>query len=441
MTNDKYGPDPLDPMRKNQIVRFVALIVIVLFFPISGCINDVIDDPSIEGPEDVIPWEGVELNDLAATDGGIGNISRAINQFGVDLYLKLANGSENVFLSPYSIFAAFCMAYEGARGNTAEEMEDVLCLPSGKEERRSSFARIQMMIDNGNAEYDLSSPNRIWPQEGFPFHESFFDLIEQYYYGGIQEMDFINHSEKSRNIINEWIQNQTNDKIKDLLPQGSIDELTRMVLTNAIYFKGDWVYEFNKDETEDGEFHLSDGSMIRTPIMSMRADLNYVSGEIYDALELPYKGDDLSMIILLPRKGKDARDIESALSAEGLTEVLDKMEETDVKVHMPKFEMEADYGLVLPLGSLGMVDVFTPEIADLTGMSQKDLFISEAVHKAYIKVDEEGTEAAAATGVVIGITSIDDSVTFSADHTFLFTIVHKPTNSILFLGKVEDPTS
>ncbi len=387
-------------------------------------------------------WTGEGLDEMNATSEGISDIANAMNQFGIDLYLELLNGSENVFISPYSIFTALSMTYEGARGNTASEMADVLHLPDNDTVRRGSFARVQNKITNGSDDYELVSPNKIWPQEGYPFLQSFNDIIEDFYYGGIEELDY-SDPEAARQIINEWVEEQTNERIKDLLPKDSLTPPIAMILTNAIYFYGNWLYEFNKADTKDESFHLSSGTTVKVPMMSMKVEegLRYYKDDLLEAIELPYKGGDLSMLVLLPKD--DMATMGGSLSEDGISNIIDGLHSTEVDVHLPRFELETDYGLEDALMSLGMIDAFDLGGADFGNMAPDPysggLYVSAVRHRAFVKVDEEGTEAAAATAVVISLEGGDVTPVFRADHPFMFFIIHKETDSVLFLGKVEDP--
>jgi serpin B len=420
-------------MGKKDLVRIAAVLVVALIVPLTGC-----TDPDFTATQDEKRWMGIGLNETGASDDGVARMSEAVNRFGIDMYKELNNGT-NLFISPYSIFTALSMTYEGARGNTADQMADVLHLPGNDTVRRGSFARIQNRI-NGSDDYELSSPNKIWPAENYPFLQSFFDIIRDYYYGGIEYQDYWNDPEGSRQNINHWVENQTNDRIKDLIPQGIIDQNTVMVLTNAIYFLGKWLYEFNTEETKNADFMLSSGTTVKVPTMGMKVEdgLNYYEDDDLQAVELPYKGGNLSMTILLP-KGSIST-LESSLTEEKLSDVSGEMKKAEIDVFLPKFEMTSEYTLKDPLMDLGMVQAFGD--ADFSGMNggYEPLQISEVLHKAFVKVDEEGTEAAAATAVVIrNYSGGPDTPIFRADHPFIFLIKERSTDSILFMGKLEDP--
>ncbi len=340
-------------MKGQDLIRIVAVLSISLLVPLTGC-----TDPDFVPTNYEQRWIGTGLNETGASDVGVKEMSDAVNQFGIDLYKELNTGSENLFISPYSIFTALSMTYEGANGNTATQMADILHLPSNDTVRRGSFARIQNRM-NGSEDYNLSAPNRIWPQEGHPFSQEFLDLIIQFYRGGIDYQDYENDPEGSRLDINHWVENQTNQRIKDLIPSGIITKLTILVLTNAIYFKGDWAYEFNKEETKDSDFWLSSGTTVKVPTMGMKVEdgLEYYEDEALQAIELPYKGGNLSMTILLS-KGPISN-LESFLSAERISSMEKKMTKTEAQVFLPKYEMTIDYRLKKALENLGMADAFT----------------------------------------------------------------------------------
>ncbi len=433
-------------MDRRIAIGIIAIFTIALMLgaAVLGTIIFNGRDGGGDGKEDIGSWTGEGLDERNATSEGVTEITGALNQFGIDLYLELLNGSDNVFISPYSIFTALSMTYEGAGGDTAEQMAEVLYLPDNDTVRRGSFAKVQNRIKNGTDDYELSSPNKIWPQEGYPILQSFYDIIEDFYLGGIEELDFNSDLEGARQRINEWVEEQTNERIKDLLPEGILTPPILMILTSAIYFYGKWLYEFNKEDTTDTYFHLSSGESIKVPTMSMNVEegLRYYGDDGLEALELPYKGGDLSMLVLLP-KG-DIASMEASLSDAKLKGVQDGLYDTEVDVYLPKFEVETEYGLDEPLMSLGMIDAFDPGKSDFSRMAplpySEDAYISAVLHKAFVKVNEEGTEAAAATAVVVSLRGgVEVIPVFRADHPFLFFIMHKETGSILFMGKVEDP--
>jgi serpin B len=267
---------------------------------------------------------------------------------------------------------------------------------------------------------------------------------EKYYGGKAVNLDFIKETESSRQTINSFIEAQTNNRIKELLPLGSITSATRLVLTNAIYFKGTWEWEFDKRDTDDRDFKITSENIVKAPMMYMKndeAEFNYMDAGELQILELPYKGEDISMLILLPIGDLDS--IERSLTAEKLEEWKSQMSKEKLDgVYLPKFEFDTKYFMRETLEAMGMSSAFSPGDADFSGMDgTHDLYIDAVVHQAFVKVDEEGTEAAAATGVIMGITSVGptERKIFRADHPFIFIIQERKTGNILFVGRVIDP--
>jgi len=390
------------------------------------------------------PFNPPHLDDSRSTSQGIQEVVNANNQFAFDLYSKLNETDEgNIFYSPYSIFSALAMTYEGAKGQTAEEMKLVFHFPEN-DILRPNFAAVYNIINQGSKSYELRTGNALWGQIDFPFQEDYINRVGTYYGGKIANVDFVNETEKSRQTINSFIEDQTNNKIKDLIPPGALNALTRMVLTNAIYFKGEWEWEFDKSDTNEKNFIITPGNIIKTPMMHMAPDdftkFNYANLEDLQILELPYKGDKISMLILLPTVNLSV--IEPSLTAEKLNEYRNQMQETFLDdIYLPKFEFDTKYFMKETLSSLGMPTAFSGT-ANFSGMTlAEQLCISEVIHQAYVKIDEEGTEAAAATAVIMfGESVIPEKRVFNAEHPFIFIIQEQDTGNILFMGKVTDPT-
>ncbi len=389
------------------------------------------------------PFNPPHLDDTGSTAEGIQEVVDANNQFAFDLYSKIVESDEgNVFYSPYSIFSALAMTYEGAIGQTAEEMKLVFHFPENSI-LRPNFAAIYNGINQERKNFKLRTGNALWGQEDYRFFEEYIKTVETYYGGKIANVDFVNETEKSRQTINSFIEKQTNDKIKDLIPSGCLNEFTRLVLTNAIYFQGSWEWEFNTDDTNDKNFAITPENVVSTPMMHMEPGdekLNYADLGNLQILELPYKGEKISMLILLPTTNFSS--IEPSLTAEKLKEYKNQMQKTCLDdIYLPKFEFDAKYSMRKTLSSLGMPTAFSGT-ADFSGMTlSEQLCISEVIHQAYIKVDEEGTEAAAATAVIMYTTSyIPPKPVFNVDHPFIFIIQDQDTGNILFMGRVTDPT-
>jgi len=373
------------------------------------------------------------------------SVVSANNQFAFDLYSRYKSKEGNIFYSPYSISLALAMTYEGARGETAEEIQAVFHFPQDANMRRESYLDLYQEINKKDKKYKLSTANALWAQENYKFLEDYFNLVEKYYHGKTTNLDFINETEKSRLTINGWVEEKTNNKIKDLIPFGLLSPLTRLVLTNAIYFKGFWLKQFDKKGTKEEEFRVSPNNTISVPMMHLAAqekpNLNYAETNELQILELPYDGNELSMIILLP-KGDDLKAVEGSLNSEKLSEWKKLLRNEKVNVYLPKFKFETKYSMAQDLEDMGMSIAFGGD-ADFSGMTgEKDLFIGEVIHQAFVDVNEEGTEAAAATAVAghRGISTPKQTKIFKVDHPFIFIIQDNETGNIIFIGRVSDPT-
>ena len=375
-------------------------------------------------------------------------VAEGCNRFAFDLYGRLKGGEGNLFLSPYSISTALAMTYAGARGETAEQMAEVLRLPASGEAVHGAYGALQSDLNaagEGGA-FELVVANRLWGQKGYAFLPDFLALLEARYGAGLEQLDFARATEAARKTINSWIEKQTRDKIKELLKPGVLDAMTRLVLTNAIYFKGKWAEEFDKKLTRDEDFFPAPEKKVTAPLMHRTAKFGYFEGDGLQALELPYQGDRLAMVVLLPKRNvpPGAKDglaaLEASLSAEKVADWLGKLHRREVRVALPRFKTTAEFSLRDTLVAMGMTDAFGR--ADFSGMTgTRDLFISAVIHKAFVDVNEEGTEAAAATAVVIRpLNGGGSPPAFRADHPFLFLIRDTKTGAILFLGRILDPT-
>jgi serine protease inhibitor len=377
-----------------------------------------------------------------STDQGIKDVVSANNQFAFELYSELSKSEKgNLFYSPYSISAALAMTYEGASGKTADEMKSVFHFPESNI-LRPNFAAIYNELNQPNKDYELKTGNALWVQVDYPLLADYTSKVEKYYGGKAANLDFITQTEQSRLTINSFIEQQTNGKIKDLIPSGALNSLTRLVLTNAIYFKGTWEWEFDKYSTNEQDFKITPTNSVKAQMMHMnpeKAMFNYANTNGLEILELPYKGEKISMLILLPVANLDA--LQSSLTAKKLTEYKSQMQQTKLGgIYLPKFEFDTKYFMKDTLSSLGMPTAFSDQ-ADFSGMDGRpDLYISSVIHQAYVKVDEKGTEAAAATAVIMMAKSAAPSKVFRADHPFIFIIQDTETGNILFMGRVTDPT-
>lgn len=363
------------------------------------------------------------------------------NTFAFDLYGKLREREGNLFFSPYSISTALAMTYAGARGDTAKEMADTLHLTLDESRLHRAFAALRYDLLGGGKKrgYQLSVANALWGQKGYDFLTDFVKLTKDNYGTGLREVDFVRAAEAARKTINDWVEKETKDRIKELLAQGTVGPDTRLVLTNAIYFKGDWASQFKKDATRNQPFHLSADKSTQVPMMSQKGKFGYLETDTFQALEMPYVGKDLSMVVLLPKKVDGLGALEKDLSADRLAGWLGRLREREVQVILPRFRTTSEFALNDVLSELGMKKAFT-SAADFSGLSGRtDLFISAVVHKAFVDVNEEGTEAAAATAVVSARKGEVGGVRFRADHPFVFLIRDRRSDSVLFLGRLAQP--
>jgi serpin B len=389
------------------------------------------------------PTQPPGADDTGFTQTGTQEIADANNRFAFDLYSQLDKSeSENIFYSPYSISAALAMTYEGAKGQTASEMKSVFHFPESNL-LRPNFAAIYNEINKKDKPYKLSTGNALWIQKDYKLLEEYLLTVEKYYGGKAANLDFAGEPEKSRQTINTFIEQQTANRIKDLIPQGILDAATKLVLTNAIYFKGTWVWEFDKANTQEQDFKITPTNIVKTPMMHMdieKAKFNYADVGKLQILELPYKGDEVSMLVLLPTGNLDA--IESNFTIEKLNEWKGKMKEEKLDaISLPKFEFDTKYFMKETLSAMGMPTAFG-DAADFSGINgTRNLFIDQVIHQAFVKVDEKGTEAAGATAVIMKeVAAPLQRKVFNADRPFVFVIQEKDTGNILFLGRVADPT-
>jgi len=370
--------------------------------------------------------------------------------FAFDLYGRLAeeHGDDNLFYSPYSISLALAMTYAGARGETEQQMADTLHYTLPQDELHPAFNALdQTLASRGEGAegkddegFRLNIANAIWGQKDYSFRDAFLDTLARNYGAGLRVVDFASAPEEARVAINEWVSEKTEGKIEELIPKNVIGSLTRLVLTNAIYFNAAWAEPFEEDRTQDGTFHLLDGSEVTVPMMRQTTSFGYAQGEGYRAVELPYDGRELSMVILLPEAG-GFESFEGSLDAERMAAVVEDLGYEQVNLTMPKFEFDAGFSLNDALVAMGMEDAFSGE-ADFSGMTgDRSLHISDVIHKAFVSVDEKGTEAAAATAVVMAESAAPaQPVEVTVDRPFIFTIRDIETGAVLFVGRVVDPS-
>lgn len=369
--------------------------------------------------------------------------------FAISLLQFLGSQPGNLVYSPFSISEALAMTYAGAHGETEQQIANALHFTLPQASLHPAFNALDQQLNGlasasssgSDQSFKLSVVDALWGQQGFTFLPAFLDTLSQNYGAGIRLLDFENSTEQARQTINNWVSDQTQQKILNLLPQGSVLPVTRLVLTNAVYFKADWAFPFQGGNTNDKPFTLSDGTQVNVPTMNEAAGLGYAESDGVQLVELPYANSNLSMIIILPPTGGlDA--FTASLTPDKVASLVNSIATTqEVNLNLPKFKFDASFNLNDALSTLGMPDAFDAAKADFSGMDGKqDLVIQGVLHKAFIAVDEQGTEAAAATGVVVGLTSIQVSqVTVNVDHPFLFMIVDHNSGTILFAGRVMDP--
>ena len=370
-------------------------------------------------------------------------VVQAINSLALDLYPKLKQGDANLFFSPYSISSALAMTYAGARGSTATQMAKTLHFSGDRQNVDEGFGVLnQALADSADREgCQLDVANALWAQKGFPFIPEFRALILNAYHGEFNQVDFVKAPEVSRKTINKAVEKQTHGKIFDLMPAGSINKLTNLVLTNAIYFECLWAKVFKEKDTKAEEFTLLNGSKTQVPMMQQETRFGYAAANGLQILELPYKGHEFSLLVFLPKEHDGLEQFEQSLTSEKLHNLAGRLQRTKVKVWLPKFKIDTpSYQLASILGDLGMTDAFTGK-ADFSAIDgRQDLFLQAVLHKAFVNVDEKGTEAAAATAIGVGSVALREAPpVFRADHPFLFVIRHNPTKCILFMGRLTKP--
>jgi len=384
----------------------------------------------------------------AVTEEDLNTLVKGNSAFALNLYQLLAQNDGNLFYSPYSISEALAMTWGGARGETETQMAAAMQFLLAQDKLHPAFngLDIELAKRGENAQgtdgkgFRLNVVNALWGQKNFSFNDDYLDLLAQNYGAGMRIVDYINATEEARQTINTWVAEQTEQKIKDLIPQGSLDTLTRLVLTNAIYFNAAWASQFEEAMTQDGPFYLLNGESVTVPLMHQQDTFKYAEGDGYQGVALPYDGNQLSMVILLPAEGQ-FETFEASLDSTRLATILDSLKTAEVNLALPKFQFDSEFSLKQALTNLGMANAFSESEADFSGMDgQKDLYITDVIHKAYVSVDENGTEAAAASGVIMGVTSMPLEVQdMQIDHPFIFLIRDNPTGSILFMGRVLNP--
>ena len=436
--------------------RATRMLLIVLFLLASLCLFTcdkyepaIEDEPAIEIELDVVKSDLLRIMNLDVEQANLKELVAGNSTFAFSLYQLLKEEKYgNFFYSPYSISLALAMAYAGAENNTEQQMKDVLHFTLPEEDFHPAFnyLDLDLMSRGENAQgmdgepFRLNIVNDIWGQVDYNFLSFFLDVLAENYGAGLNLVDFINETENARQTINDWISQQTEERIKDLLPEGSITQLTRLVLTNAIYFNAAWLFQFEEQSTSNGTFTLLNSSSVTTSMMNQTECFNYMEGESYKAIELPYDGDEIAMVILVPDAGT-FETFEGNLDLTLVSSIIENLSSTNINLKMPKWEFDSDLSLSSALGGMGMTDALIDGIADFSGIDGTQfLLISDVVHKAFVLVNESGTEAAAATGVIFEFISVPPPpIDFTINRPFIFFIRDMETDTILFIGRVLNP--
>jgi serpin B len=425
----------------NKKLIAVLVIVVVLLLPLIAC-----GQPA---PGELLKSDKHRIRSPDVSTSEQALLVEGNSAFAFELYQALKGKEGNIFYSPYSISLALAMTYAGARGETAQQMADTLHLLLDQDRLHPAFnwldaelaSRGEGAQGKDGEGFRLNIVNAMWGQKDYEFLTDFLDVLAENYGAGLRILDFTTETEGSRLAINKWVSDQTEGRIKDLIPAGVINELTHFVLTNAIYFNAAWEHPFDKKMTADGPFYLLDGGQVTVPMMQQTESFGYAEGEGYEAVELLYDGDELSMVILLPGSGKFEA-FEEGLQAQQVYDIISDLQLTGVTLTMPKFEFDSEFSLEDTLAEMGMPDAFFVSEADFSGMTgSPELFIWGVVHKAFVSVDEAGTEAAAATAVS-GAPSAgppESTVQVTIDRPFIFLIRDIETGAILFVGRILNP--
>ena len=376
---------------------------------------------------------------VAASDPEL--LTRGNNQFAFDLYARLRDSHGNLAFSPFSISTALAMTYAGARGKTDSQMAHALHFDLPQSRLHPAFRQLTRDAGVGrHGGYDFAMANALWGQRGFALHRQFREICEQEYGAVLEQVDFINAAEAGRSRMNSWTEERTGGRIVELVKAGMIGPLSRLVLTNAVYFKGRWAAQFNKALTRDGPFTALDGSKVTVPLMQQAEAFGFAENAEAQVVEMRYAGGEAAMMLFLPKDAGGLARLESSLSEAVLARWVKELRVQRVAVLLPRFTVTFEAALGDTLKAMGMTDAFNPGAADFSGIAPgKGLALSAVTHKALIEVGEEGTEAAAATAVAIGITSDDPMPVFKVDRPFVFLIRHLRSGAVMFAGRVSNP--
>ena len=413
-----------------------------------GCTSKSSSPPANGAPGEVVKSSKPRDTSPDVSAEELAQLSSDNADFAWAFYREIVEPGKNLFFSPYSLSVALAMTWAGARGNTETEMAEALRFRLGQDGLHPAFNGLDLALEsraessgeNAPLPFVLNVTNALFGQVGFAFLDAFLDTLAVHYDAGLRLMDFVEETEASRVAINEWVSEQTNERIKELIPQGVITAATRLVLVNAIFFTASWQSPFDEANTRDAPFKRLDGSTVDVPTMHRNLDGPYADGEGFRAAELAYDGGALAMLVIVPDEGQ-LEAVEAQLSASRVAEIRSSLQRHQIDLAMPKFSFRSNVPAKEPLRALGMVEAFGGA-ADLSGMNGTgDLFIQDVVHQAFVAVDENGTEAAAATAVIVGETSAPPAATLTVHRPFMFAIIDRPTGATLFIGRVVDPSS
>jgi serpin B len=383
--------------------------------------------------------------EITSAEGDMAVVVEGNNRFAVDMYQANAATEGNLFFSPFSIDIALSMVYAGAEGETEAQIATALGVDDEDTWHDNLAALTGDLCGEHHRAYSLYAANGTWGQEGVPFLDDFAGLMDTAYGAPIEEVDFMGDADGVTDVINSWVSDETRGAIDELFEAGDLDAYTRLVLANAIYFEADWATQFDKGDSYDQDFTLVDGSAASVPMMHATEEFGFAAVDGARLLEMPYEDEELSMVVVLPDEVDGLADLEASLTAETLADWIAQLHTGDVITALPTVELEHELPLQENLEALGMVDAFDALAADFTGIVDAgdmaaNYYVSAARHKAYVKVDEEGTVAAAATGLAVSdLAAAPSENEFIADHPFIFLIRDMLTDTILFMGRVEDP--
>jgi len=433
----------------NNAEKLIAVFLVLAGVGLAAMLALKKTRPSSKPGSSTSTTKPISPPNLPVSAGDAKRLAAGNNAFALDLYQELKSTDGNIFFSPYSISGALCMTYAGAMTRTAEQMKQVLHIALPAENLHRTFAEEIRKQNAPGKPYELAVANALWGQKGYSFRREFLSLLDEQYGAQMNIVDFAKAGPQAVATINAWVSERTRGKIQNIISPSAVSDLTRLILTNAIYFKGTWASQFKESRTRKEPFHLQSGGTKQIPLMRQTAKFDYAANEGVQVLKLPYVGDELSMVVVLPRETLGLPELEKALTMERLDGWLSGLARRKVSVLLPKFKMDSKFSLSATLKAMGMTDAFIENLsgekrphADFSGMDGTDtLFISEVLHKAFVDVNEEGTEAAAATAVVMRKSrSAGPRIPqFRADHPFLFLIREDRTGSILFIGRLSEP--